>query len=190
MGFFRRRGKRIGFLRCRVFRLGPFLLDRLLHQFIHKPVILALFRGGLLRGCRFLATLFTGFLDVLLDGRRIHHREFEFLHDPVGSGGVILEHQNVDGVVAFLHRNGRVEDSVALGLSGELRAILFFDGVDLHGALLPQHGFNAGFALGLFLIFQNRVKGGGKIFGGGAGDLEGKFSALQAHPHHLFRRVA
>ena len=131
MGFFRRWCKRIGFLRCRVLWLGLLLLDGLLHQLVQKLVVLALFRHGLLRGGGFAAALFAGFLNILLDRSRVHYRELKLLHDPVGSGGVILEHQNVDGIVAFLHWDGCVENPVPLGLLGKLRAILLLDGVNL-----------------------------------------------------------
>ena len=173
-----------------MFRFCLFLLGRLLHQFVQQFVVLALFRGGLFRCCRFAAALFAGFLDVLLDGRRIHHGEVELLHNSIGSGRVILEHQNVDGVVILFDRDGRIENAVAFGLPRKLRGIFLLDGVNRHRALFPQHGFNAGFAFGLFLVFQDRIQGGGKIFRGRAADLEGKFGTLQAHPYNLFRRIA
>ena len=190
MGFFRRWGKRGVLLRCRVLRLGFFFLGGLFHQLVDQLIVLALFRRGLLRGCRFAAALLAGFLNILLDRSRIHHRELELLHDPVGPCGVVLEYQDVDGVILFPHRDRGVENPVSLGLPGKPRAVLFFNGIDLQRAFLPQHGFNAGFALGLFLVFQNRVKGGGQIFRGCAGDLEGDFRALKAHAYHLLRRIA
>ena len=126
----------------------------------------------------------------LFDGCRIHHGEVELLHDPIGSGCVILEYQNVDGVVILFDRDGSIENPVSFGLPRKFRGIFFLDGVDCHGALFPQHGFNAGFAFGLFLVFQDRVEGGGQIFSRRACNLEGKFSPLQTHSHNLFRRIA
>lgn len=53
------------------------------------------------------------------------------LQDSGVQNGGILEHQNVDGIVAFLHRDRRIENPVPLGLLGKLRAILLLDGVNL-----------------------------------------------------------
>ena len=39
-------------------------------------------------------------------------------------------------------------------------------------------------------ILSPLFPGGGQIFSSRTGDFEGKFSALQAHPYHLLRRVA